>query len=89
MAKDSELIIKGRVFTVGDEKLWSVLVLATVSHAQDTSLVVSEVFNDFIFEGNTVNWLATFARAAGITCLDDEPFDITVDYCPFVIIWCA
>jgi len=86
MTEHSELVVKGRVLRIGHEKLRFVFVRPGVCHAQDSTLVMLELFLYFVFEGFSVNRLAAFTGACRIASLKNKAFDVPVEESADVVV---
>merc|ERR1712168_1619256 len=63
------------LFTISNEKLTAISVWSTVCHRQNTSTIVLQVWNYFIFELLTPYAATTFSSSCRITSLHHETFD--------------
>ena len=86
MTEDSKLIVKRGMFRVCNEELRCVLVRSRVCHAQNASLIVSQLIAYFVLEWSPVYRLTTLASSSRVSCLHHEAPDISMDFCPDVVI---
>ena len=74
-----------RLLGISDEELRSIRIGAIVRHGQDSPVSVLQIFPQFIIEFFAPNALTAFSSISWISCLDHEPFDISMEDAAIII----